>query len=51
MELEGAGASHVKATLVQQGAHSRYVLTEASLGGTLSRHDLGIEQVTRGAVR
>lgn len=45
VELEGAAARHVKATLVQQGPRSRYVLTEAALGGALSRHDLGIQQV------
>ena len=45
LELEGSDASHMKTTLVRQGARSRYVLTEAALGGALSRHDLGIEQV------
>ena len=45
LELEGSDASHVKTTLVRQGARSRYVLTEAALGAALSRHDLGIEQV------
>jgi len=45
LELDGNNASHVKTTLVRQGARSRYSLTEAALGAALSRHDLGIEQV------
>ena len=49
LELEASGASHVKTTLVRQGARSHYVLTEAALGAELSRHDLGIEQVTLSA--
>ena len=47
VELEGTAASHVKGTLVEQRARSRYVLTEAALGARLSRHDLTIEQVCR----
>ena len=44
LELEGANASHMKTTLVQQAARSQYTLTEAALGAALSRHDLGIQQ-------
>ncbi|KAL6769752.1 SUFD1 [Auxenochlorella protothecoides x Auxenochlorella symbiontica] len=40
-----AGASHTKATFVHQGAESSYSLTEARLGGALTRHDLSIVQL------
>lgn len=38
----------MKATLVNQGAGSSYSLTEARVGGALSRHDLSIEQLGEG---
>lgn len=43
--LEGRGALSMKGTLVAQGARSRYALTEARVGGALTRHDLSIQQV------
>lgn len=46
VELEGQGAWHMKASLVQQAATSRYNLTETQLGGAFSRHDLSIKQVS-----
>lgn len=45
VELEGEGAMHMKATLVEQGTRSSYALTEARLGGRLSRQDISILQV------
>ncbi len=42
--LEGRGALAMKATLVAQGARSQYRLTEARVGGALTRHDLNIQQ-------
>ena len=45
VELEAAGAVHIKGTLVQQAQSSSYTLTEARVGGGLSRHDLRINQV------
>lgn len=45
VELEDAGAAHMKATLVNQGRESSYTLTETRIGGSLSRHDLSIEQL------
>lgn len=45
VQLEGPGAAHVKATLVNQGTGSSYSLTEASVGGTLTRHDISVEQL------
>ncbi|GAB4814356.1 hypothetical protein N2152v2_001402 [Parachlorella kessleri] len=44
VQTEAGPAFHLKATLVNQGTESSYTLTEASLGGSLTRHDLGIEQ-------
>ena len=38
-------AIHFKSTLVTQGSQSRYALTEARLGGSMSRHDVDIQQV------
>ncbi len=43
--LEGRRALHMKGTLVRQAAQSSYKLTEARLGGRLTRQDLFIEQV------
>ncbi|KAK9861536.1 hypothetical protein WJX84_012155 [Apatococcus fuscideae] len=43
--LEGGAAWHIKSTLVNQAARSHYALTEASLGGTLTRHDVVINQM------
>jgi Fe-S cluster assembly protein SufD len=45
VELEAQGAVHLRATLVNQGRASRYALTEARLGGSLTRHDLGVDQL------
>ena len=47
VQLENAGAWHMKNTLVRQGPRSLYELTEASLGGSIARHDINIEQVHR----
>lgn len=44
-QLEGQDSIHMKGTLVSQGSRSNYQLTEASIGGRLSRHDVGILQV------
>lgn len=44
-QLEGQDSIHIKGTLVSQGARSNYELIEASIGGRLSRHDVGILQV------
>lgn len=43
--LEGRRALHMKGTLVRQAAESSYKLTEARLGGRLTRQDINIEQV------
>ena len=43
--LEGPQAMHMKGTLVRQGAGSSYKLTEARLGGRLTRQDIHIVQV------
>lgn len=48
VQLESTGVAHMKATLVNQGRKSSYSLTEARVGGTLSRHDLNIEQLGEG---
>lgn len=45
VEIEGQGAAHMKATLVNQGQESDYSLTEARVGGELTRHDLGVDQL------
>lgn len=46
VQLEAtADAIHFKSTLVTQGSQSRYALTEARLGGSMSRHDVDIQQV------
>jgi len=45
VETDGADATHVRATLVEQAERSLYSLTEVRLGGRLSRHDLGIAQL------
>lgn len=45
IELEGDGAAHFKTTLVNQGKESQYLLTEARVGGGITRHDLGVEQL------
>lgn len=45
VEREHVDAIHVKSTLVQQAASSRYALTEARVGAALSRHDVGVQQV------
>ena len=43
--LEGRQAMHMKGTLVRQAASSTYKLTEARLGGRLTRQDVNIAQV------
>ena len=48
VQLESAGSAHFKATLVNQGRESSYTLTEARMGGSLSRHDLSIAQLGDG---
>ena len=48
MEREASGAIHVKGTLVRQAENSTYRLTEARLGGGLSRHDVRVDQVRCG---
>jgi len=45
IELEADGAAHFKTTLVNQGKESKYSLIEARIGGSLTRHDLGVEQL------
>lgn len=44
VELEAAGAAHFKSTLVSQGKGSEYALSEARVGGALTRHDVGVDQ-------
>lgn len=44
VQLEGSTAVHMKTTLVKQGTSSSYKLTETSVGGSLTRHDVGIDQ-------
>ena len=46
VQLEAAGAAHVKGTFVRQAPRSRYELTEACLGADLARHDVAISQAT-----
>ena len=43
--LEGRQAMHMKGTLVRQATSSTYKLTEARLGGRLTRQDVNIAQV------
>lgn len=43
--LEDRKAVNFKSTLVSQGAESEYSLVEADIGGSLTRHDLGIVQL------
>eukprot|EP00798_Chlamydomonas_sp_ICE-L_P001464 gene1464-32842_t len=43
-QREGAAAAHFKGTLVSQAAGSLYDLSEACVGASLARHDLGITQ-------
>ena len=43
--LEGPQAMHMKGTLVRQAAGSSYKLTEARLGGRLTRQDIHVVQV------
>ena len=43
--LEGRQAMHMKGTLVRQAASSTYKLTEARLGGRLTRQDVNVAQV------
>lgn len=45
VQLEGRAALHMKGTLVRQAAESSYKLTEARLGGRLTRQDINIQQV------
>ncbi len=47
-QREAADALHFKGTVVSQATNSHYKFTEACLGATLARHDLGIEQVSAG---
>lgn len=44
VNLEAPGTLHFRTTLVQQAADSRFTLTEARVGGSLTRHDLGVQQ-------
>mmetsp|Transcript_19381 Transcript_19381/g.41937 ORF Transcript_19381/g.41937 Transcript_19381/m.41937 type:complete len:485 (+) Transcript_19381:93-1547(+) len=44
VQREASDALHFRGTLVQQAKSSQYRLTEASLGSSLSRHDVGITQ-------
>lgn len=44
VNLEAPGTLHFRTTLVQQGADSTFRLTEARVGGSLTRHDLGVQQ-------
>ncbi|KAL6758709.1 iron-sulfur cluster assembly protein [Haematococcus lacustris] len=41
---EQQGAAHFKATLVKQATDSSYTLTEARVGGGLTRHDVVVQQ-------
>lgn len=41
---EASGAQHFKATLVKQAEGSCYELVEARVGGSLTRHDVGVQQ-------
>ncbi|MEW5299613.1 MAG: hypothetical protein WDW36_002609 [Sanguina aurantia] len=43
-QREAAPAFHMRSTLVTQERSSSYNLTDVSLGGTLTRHDVGIKQ-------
>jgi len=43
-QLDGPSAFHMKTTLIQQSANSKYSLVETNIGGKLSRHDLDIVQ-------
>ena len=45
VDLEAPGAAHFKATLVNQGKESQYSMTEARVGGALTRHDVGVDQL------
>lgn len=50
VEREAAGAACMKGTLVAQAAGSQYQLVEARVGGSLTRHDVGIVQVGTGGL-
>ena len=43
--MEKPGSKHMKSTFVNQGKSSQYSLVEARLGGEITRHDVGIEQL------
>jgi len=45
VEIESSDAFHLKSTLVNQGTESNYSLVEARVGGQLTRHDVGIDQL------
>ncbi|KAK9804290.1 hypothetical protein WJX72_005085 [[Myrmecia] bisecta] len=47
VQLESNPGWHMKATLVSQAQGSRYALTEAMVGASLARHDLGVAQLGR----
>lgn len=49
LEREAAGAACMKGTLVAQAARSEYTLVEARVGGSLTRHDVGVVQVRAAA--
>lgn len=45
LQREGPSAYHFKSTLVNQSKGSHYSIAESRTGGTLTRHDLSIQQL------
>ena len=48
VEVQSGDSYHMKATMVRQSARSSYTCNEATVGASISRHDLSIEQVLLG---
>lgn len=45
VEVQSGASYHMKATMVRQSARSSYTCNEATVGASISRHDLSIQQV------
>ena len=45
VDVQSGDSYHMKATMVRQSARSLYTCNEATVGASISRHDLSIQQV------
>ena len=45
VDVQSGKSYHMKATMVRQSARSLYTCNEATVGASISRHDLSIQQV------